>query len=104
MNIFLPLIKLHNWLADRDFVWWPFSFLRPEKHELITFSKVLQMSLCFGGMASVMFIGFAVMNNAFDLSSAFLTLLGSFASFYVWFFCVTMPLWNYRARRLQKKK
>ena len=104
MKQLLELIpNLHNWLSDRDFIWWPFSFLRPEPKVLMTFKHVMLMTACFGGLAFLMFIGFSVVNNMLTADSILSTLFVCFGGFGAWFICVTKPLWNYRARKLQKK-
>lgn len=90
----------HNWLSDRDFIWWPFSFLRPTPATIMTFGHTMLMTLCFGGLSVLMFVGFAVVNNMFTASSAINTFLICFGGFGAWFNLVTKPLWNYRARRL----
>jgi hypothetical protein len=93
----------HNWLSDRDFIWWPFSFLRPEPHVAMTFKLTLLMTGCFGGLAFVMFTIMAVMNNAFSSEAALTTFFFCFGGFFTWFNLVTKPLWNIRARSLSQK-
>jgi hypothetical protein len=93
----------HNWLADRDFIWWPFSFLRPAPAELMSFKLTLLMTACFGGLSFLMFTVFAVANNMFSADSAIMTLVGCFGGFFLWFNVVTKPLWNFRAHQLAKK-
>jgi len=95
---------VHNWLSDRDFIWWPFSFLRPEKKDPITFKHTLLMTACFGGLSFLMFTGFAVVNNMFTADSAVTTFLLCFGGFFTWFNAITRPLWNLRAKKLQKEK
>jgi hypothetical protein len=102
MKIFLPLINFHNWLSDKDFIWWPFSFLRPEKHEPITFKHTLLMTGCFGGFAFLAFSIMAVMNNALTFDYVVSLFVTSFAGFFTWFNLVTKPLWNVRARAFKK--
>ena len=98
---FVP--NIHNWLADKDFIWWPFSFLRPEPKTLMTVKHTILMTACFGGLSVLMFVGFAVVNNMFTASSAINTVLICFGGFFAWFNLVTRPFWNYRARQLSKK-
>ena len=93
----------HNWLSDRDFIWWPFSFLRPEPKTVMTFGHTLLMTLCFGTLSFLMFVGFAVVNNMFTASSAINTFMICFGGFFAWFNMITRPLWNYRAQRLNQK-
>ena len=94
----------HNWLSDKDFIWWPFSFLRPEPDQPITFPLLLMMTGCFGGLAFVMFTTFAVMNNMFTVDTMLANFLTSIVGFFVWFTLVTRTFWNRRTRELQKKK
>ena len=94
----------HNWLSDKDFIWWPFSFLRPEPHVLMTFKMTSLMTCCFGSLAFLMFTVMAVMNNAFTLEYAISVFLSCFGGFFLWFNLITKPLWNRRARALSHKK
>lgn len=99
----LELITIfHNWLTDKDFLWWPFSFLRPEKTSPMTYKDTALMTGCFGGLAFLMFTVMAVMNNAFTLEFAFSTFFGCFLGFFGWFNLITKPLWNRRAYALKK--
>lgn len=91
------LASFHNWIADKDFVWWPFSFLRPEKKVPMTFKTVSQLTIAFGGLAFVMFSVLAVMNNALSIQYLFATFTSCFIGFFLWFSLITKPLWNRRA-------
>jgi hypothetical protein len=102
MKLFNLLALFHNWLADKDFMWWPFSFLRPEPQELLTMKIVLMMTGCFGGLAFLMFSVFAIVNDAMTANYAVSVFFSSFIGFFLWFSCVTKPLWNIRARDLKK--
>lgn len=92
----------HNWLADKDFIWWPFSFLRPDTKEGMTFKHTLLMTGCFGGLTFLMFVFFAVANNALSADSLISTFFFSFIGFLAWFNFVTKPFWNYRANQQKK--
>lgn len=99
----LDLITLfHNWLSDKDFIWWPFSFLRPDQNVPMTMKDTLLMTGCFGGLAFVMFTVMAIMNNAFTADMAISTFLGCFVGFFAWFSLITKPLWNRRANSFKK--
>jgi hypothetical protein len=101
MNKIIDMIAApHNWLADKDFIWWPFSFLRPKTTEYITFKHTLLMTLCFAGLSFIMFVCFAVANNALTADSLVSTFMFCFIGFLVWFNGVTKPFWNHRAKRL----
>jgi hypothetical protein len=94
--------NLHNWITDKDFIWWPFSFLRPHPATPMTFKHTTLMTLCFGGLAFVMFSVFAVVNNMFSFDSAVTTFVGCFGGFFGWFNVITRPMWNFRAHKLKK--
>lgn len=100
MKIFELITLFHNWLSDKDFIWWPFSFLRPQPQEFITFKLTSLMTGCFGGLAFLMFSVMAVMNNAMTAEYAISVFLSCFGGFFIWFNLVTKPLWNRRARAL----
>lgn len=102
MKLLNVLTDFHNWVTDKDFVWWPFSFLRPEPKELMTFKLTMMMTACFSTLAFLMFTALAVANNAFTAGNAMATLLSCFIGFFLWFNLITKPLWNRRARSLQK--
>ena len=102
MKILDLLTQFHNWISDKDFIWWPFSFLRPEPHVPMTFKLTLVMTLSFGGLAFVMFSVMALMNNALTFDYALSIFLTSFFGFFLWFNLITKPLWNRRANRLKK--
>ncbi len=102
MKLLELITLLHNWLTDKDFMWWPFSFLRPEKNIAITFKLTLLMTACFGGMAFIFFTVYSIMNNALTAQSFILTFLTCLTFFFLWFNLITRPLWNRRARNQNK--
>jgi hypothetical protein len=102
MKLFDLITQLHNWLSDKDFIWWPFSFLRPEPQVPMTLKLTSLMTACFGGLAFLMFTIMAIMNNAFTADTAIQTFFFCFAGFFFWFNAITKPLWNRRARTLAK--
>jgi hypothetical protein len=104
MKLLELFTDFHNWISDKDFIWWPFSFLRPEKHQPITMKLVLQMAGCFSGLGTLMFTAFAIVNNFFSVSGMFQTLVLSFALFFFWFSLITRTFWNRRAYRLSPPK
>ncbi|MFP5387031.1 MAG: hypothetical protein ACLGHN_13205 [Bacteriovoracia bacterium] len=103
MKILNLFTIFHNWLSDKDFIWWPFSFLRPEPHVPMTFKTTTIMTCCFGGLAFLMFTVMALMNSAFTLEYAFAVFLSCFGGFFLWFNLITKPLWNRRAHALKPK-
>jgi hypothetical protein len=104
MKLLELIAAFHNFFADRDFLWWPFSFLRPAPQESITMKHVTNMTLCFGGLSTLMFVIFAVANNVLTANFLIIILLSCFGGFFVWFSLVTKPLWNIRARNLRLRE
>jgi hypothetical protein len=102
MKILDLLTQFHNWLSDKDFIWWPFSFLRPEPQVPMTFKLTLLMTLAFGGLAFGMFSIMALMNNALTFDYAVSIFFTCFLGFFLWFNLITKPLWNRRAHRLKR--
>jgi hypothetical protein len=100
MKLLDVITRFHGWLSDQDFVWWPFSFLRPAPHVPMSFKLTVLMTGCFGGLGFLMFTAMAVANDAFTAEAAASTLTFCFGGFFLWFNAVTKPLWNRRARQL----
>lgn len=96
MKIVEPLANFHGWLCDKDFLWWPFSFLRPPKNQRMEIKDVLAMTGCFGGLTFVFFIAFALVNGLLTGSYFMAAFLSCFVGFFLWFLLITKPLWNYR--------
>lgn len=93
---------IHNRLLDIDFFWWPFSILKPLPHEMMTWDRVMKMSLAFGLLIWAFVAVYSMMQMGFNLSFLILNFIGSIVSFFLWFGLITKPLWNYRAKRLKK--
>lgn len=98
MKILSVIAQFHNWLSDKDFMWWPFSFLRPERHVPMSFKDTSLMTVCFGGLAFIMFIVMAIMNNALTFDYVVSIFFSCFGGFFLWFNLITKPCWNYRAK------
>lgn len=103
MKMLNLLAAFHNWVTDKEFVWWPFSFLKPATSVSITFRDTLTMTACFGGLTFAFFTIFALMNNAFSFNYFIMTILTCTFGFLLWFNLITRPLWNHRARKLSQK-
>jgi len=104
MKLVDQLTYAHGWISDKDFIWWPFSFLRPEKNVPMSFKLVCLMTLCFAGLSYLMYLGYSVVNNAFDGRAALEYFLMFFGGFFTWFNVVTKPLWNRRVKLFSLRK
>ena len=101
MKIINQVVVFHGWLADKDFIWWPFSFLRPDPKSPMTFQLTCLMTLCFAGLTYLMYVFYAVANNAFEARGMIQYFFIFFIGFFVWFNAITRPLWNARVRKLK---
>jgi hypothetical protein len=104
MKLLDLLTTFHNWLSDKDFIWWPFSFLRPGPKDPITFKLTLLMTACFGGMTLLFFTVFAFLNNELTPSTFVTTFFSCTLGFLIWFNLITRPLWNRRVASIRKGK
>jgi hypothetical protein len=92
-----------NEISDRDWSWWPFLWLRPEKHAELTLSRVIALSLLYGLPCGVLtatassLMRAASHSNSLFLSLAF-PLLFLFAGS-----AIVAPMWNRRAERLRAR-
>lgn len=101
MNMLDKVVQLHGWISDKDFIWWPFSFLRPEPKTPMTFKLTSLMTLCFAGLSYVMYVVYAVANNALVPDDMIRYFFLFFGGFFLWFNVITKPLWNSRVRKLK---
>jgi hypothetical protein len=104
-NIFYKVVKKHNELSDRDIIWFPFMFLKPEPNTPINRKRILAMTACFSlyGFLALLIKRFLIADPS-PVSIFDDTLLNSAAqitfAFFLWFEFVTSKLWNIRARAL----
>ena len=93
------LEKAINEISDKDWSWWPFLWLRPEKHARMSLLRVTALSLLYGVpfsgmmMLALRHIEGVVAQQQFVAAVVFpimFLLLGS---------TVIGPMWNRRAER-----
>ena len=101
-----------NWLSDQDWGWWPMLFLRPQKHEKMTFSRILKIAVYYGTLGAV-FAGIPLTMRyqrcgCLWFDNAPLTFLAiafyMYAGIFIWCKFLSAIAWNRRAARLQKQK
>jgi len=91
-------------LSDKNFIWFPFTVLRPKPNELIGLNKLILMIFCFGLYGSILWpLKQWLGDSEFTLNGWAVFALKSLGFFSVWFTVVTRPLWNQRARSLQSQ-
>ena len=87
-------------LSDKDFIWFPFLFLRPKAHEAIDLRRLVMMIFCFGLYGSLVWpVKQFISGNPTTLNGWSVFSLKCFIFFTLWLGLVTRPLWNQRARR-----
>jgi hypothetical protein len=93
-----------NEVSDRDWAWWPFLWLRPEKHQHLSLLRVASISLLYGVPASVLTelaikLQYAATIPELVATSLFFPLLFLFSgSVFV------APMWNRRADSLRARR
>lgn len=96
-------LQRYHHLADQDFIWFPFLFLRPRPEQTIELGRLLSMSVCFGLYGAALWpLKQWIMDQEISWQGGWVFALKSFSFFLFWFTLVTRPLWNQRARQLQK--
>jgi hypothetical protein len=92
-----------NEITDRDWSWWPFLWLRPEKHVRLSLTRIVSLSVLYGVPCSVL------MGFAFSLlrASSLTERLFSAVTFPLLFLfagsVLVAPMWNRRAERLRAR-
>ncbi len=95
------LEKAINEVSDKDWSWWPFLWLRPEKHAQLSLVRVAAISVLYGapcgGLTSIALALLApeARAHAAVFAVAFPMMLFFVASVFV------SPMWNRRAERLR---
>jgi hypothetical protein len=92
-----------NEVSDKDWSWWPFLWLRPEKLEHLSLGRVASMSMLYGAPASaLMAVG---MKLQYAATRTELVATGMFFPLLFLFFgsVVVAPMWNRRADRLRAR-
>lgn len=98
-------MALYHDLSDKDFIWFPFLFLRPKPSQAIHLGRLVAMIFCFGLYGSLVWpLKQWLYGGPFTLNGWAVFTLKCFGFFAVWLSVVTRPLWNQRARALQAQR
>ena len=92
-----------NELSDKNWSWWPFLWMRPEKHVHLSLARVFSVSILYGvPMSTLMLIATKLQPVT---SQSELLFAGSVFPLLFLFIgsVVVAPMWNRRAARLQRK-
>lgn len=93
-----------NEVSDKDWAWWPFLWLRPEKHEHLSVLRMASISMLYGVPASVLTeLGIKLQYPA-SLPELVATSL-FFPLLFLFFGSVFVaPMWNRRANCLRARR
>lgn len=93
-----------NEVSDKDWAWWPFLWLRPEKHEPLSFVRIAVIAVLYGLPASALTevgikLQYAATRTEIVATSLFFPLL------FLFFGTVFVaPMWNRRASALRARR
>ena len=92
-----------NELTDKDWSWWPFLWLRPEKHAPLSLARVASLSLLYGVPASVLMALVANLHPEHAPSMAeSVFAIAVFPLLFLFIGSVLVaPMWNRRAERMR---
>ena len=101
-----------NRLTDMDWGWWPFLFLRPEKHIVMTTKRVFKISLFYGPITGLLVVFLLAilgyLSKLRDPRDTVLILVAvmviSIVFFFIGYRFTFAYFWNRRATRLQKSE
>jgi hypothetical protein len=97
------LEEVVNDVSDRDWSWWPFLWLRPEKHAHLSLVRVMSLSVLYGVPSSVL-VGWGI---TLHRAASVQELLFAGAAFPLLFLftgsVLVAPMWNRRAERLRAR-
>jgi len=93
-----------NEISDKDWSWWPFLWLRPQKHEPIALRRLIAMALLYGvPCAGLLCLSVSMVQPHMQRAA---TMIGLCAQMFFLFMtsAIIGPMWNRRAERLQRSQ
>jgi ABC-type uncharacterized transport system permease subunit len=92
-------VDLFNWLSDMDQEWWPFLFMRPERHERMSSFRVVLLAILYGVFAGAAFDACAALAHKM-INPVYALVIAPVAFFFVFRFTFAVA-WNKRAAKLK---
>ncbi|MDB4946402.1 MAG: hypothetical protein JWP97_5936 [Labilithrix sp.] len=93
-----------NEVSDKDWAWWPFLWMRPEKHGHLSVVRVAAMAMLYGLPASVL----TELGIKLQYAASAAEIAGTALFFPVLFLLVgtvfVAPMWNRRAASLRSRR
>jgi hypothetical protein len=93
-----------NEISDKDWSWWPFLWLRPEKDVPIALNRLISMALLYGvPCTALLFLAVSIVRPELQRAAIQAAMINQ-----LFFLFMTSgiigPMWNRRATRLQEAK
>src|SRR3954452_23284009 len=92
-----------NEISDRDWSWWPFLWLRPDKHVELTLARIMSLSVLYGLPCSVLMGVASSILRAPSLAETVFTVFAFPMLFLFAGSALVAPMWNRRAKRLRAR-
>ena len=103
----MPLQQIEevvNEVSDRDWSWWPFIWLRPEKHVDLSLARVVAISVLYGVPSSLL-MALAVSVFRRPPVAELAQTVALFPLLFLFVGSVVIaPMWNRRADRLRARR
>jgi hypothetical protein len=92
-----------NDVTDHDPAWWPFLWIRPDKHAPLTFARLVAMALLYGVPAGAAWTCVLALARPSLWAAAPPAVAGFATLFFVFAAAIVRPMWNRRADRLRAR-
>jgi hypothetical protein len=98
------LERLANDLSDSDPQWWPFLFVRPERHELFSSRRVLALAALYGLLAGLFVNVLARLGGGVEARTLHPLLFPTTATlaFFALYRFTFAAAWNRRVERIRR--
>jgi hypothetical protein len=92
-----------NEISDRDWSWWPFLWLRPEKHAELSLGRIVILSVLYGIPSSVL-LGLGISLQRVPSHTELVLTAFAFPMMFLFSGSILIaPMWNRRAERLRAR-
>ena len=98
------LEEIVNAISDRDWSWWPFLWLRPEKRDDLSLARVMGSSMLYGIPSSLLMMFAITLSRAPSLAEMAFTAVAFPMLFLFAGSALVAPMWNRRAERLRARR
>jgi hypothetical protein len=89
-----------NVISDLDQNWWPFVFLRPERHQKITWARTALLAILYGVFAGTLVNALVKLGGGEENINPWMFPVGATVGFFLVFRMTFAFGWNRRAARL----